>query len=522
MYFLLMKFLLKIKFLGIISLIYGQSWIDATPEMLHSKEFIQENNISNQNIIRPFLLDNTKIFYLGARTEFYFNNNFPNQENMGNKYFGKGLGSYQSYKIAIKRKYLLFTAEPFILNVSKESLEENNIYPNYYTPQNQVVRPSERPGGFKWLNDRPLNSISEQKNQGIREFQLYLQYKNISVGASNVNRWWGPGIHSSLTMSNNTAGFPHYFFGVSNAKVFHKNLRFNFNYMVGEVGKHILPYYFTGIANTLTHISKESDITVGFTRTYVSGGIELSGDRQWTLNDAALLPAEGLLLTSKRDLWYTEGKGTDKWDQVMTFFVQGYFKPSNLKVYFEIGFNDHLHNLYELRAHWDVSAAYLYGLRKKGLFGNKNIVFGVEYVDLIQRTFSDHRGTTASWFDESMYKSNSYLGRRWSAHSGMDSDDFYLYFGYQGNNWSIIPAFNYERHGVVYHFPPEVKIELRLSLIYSKKDWLFNLYIENEYFENIGFVNSNDNVWLNDPIPSSIRRTNTLIFTVQKNLFLVE
>ena len=59
-------------------------------------------------------------------------------------------------------------------------------------------------------------------------------------------------------------------------KVLHKNLRFNFNYMVGEVGKHILPYYFTGIATTLTHISK-SDITAGFTRTYVSGGVELSG-----------------------------------------------------------------------------------------------------------------------------------------------------------------------------------------------------------------------------------------------------
>ena len=118
-----------------------------------------------------------------------------------------------------------------------------------------------------------------------------------------------------------------------------------------------------------------------------------------------------------------------------------------------------------------------------------------------------------------MYKSNSYLGRRWSAHSGMDSDDFYLYLGYQGKKWTIIPAFNYERHGVVYHFPPEVKIELRLSIIYQTNDWLFDLYLENEYFENIGFVNSNDNVWLDNPLPSSIRRTKTLIFKIQKKLF---
>ena len=168
----------------------------------------------------------------------------------------------------------------------------------------------------------------------------------------------------------------------------------------------------------------------------------------------------------------------------MTFIVQGNFRPSNLQIFFEIGFNDHLHNLYELRSHWDVSAAYLYGVRKKGLFGVKNIVFGVEYLDLIQRTFSDHRGTTASWFDEDLYKNNTYLGRRWSAHSGSDSDDFYLFLGYEGRNWTILPAFNYERHGVVYHFPPEVKLELRLSLIYRYNNWVFDLYYENEYFEN--------------------------------------
>ena len=288
--------------------------------------------------------------------------------------------------------------------------------------------------------------------------------------------------------------------------------------MLGEIGQYERPYFFTGIISTLTHKSLENDITLGVSRTYVSGGINLSGERQWSLKDAAFLPAEGLLLTSKKNLWYTEGKGTDRWDQIMTFIAHGNFKPSNLQIFFEIGFNDHLHNLYELRAHWDVSAAYLYGVRKKGLFGFKNIIFGVEYLDLIQRTFSDHRGTTASWFDEEIYKSNTYLGRRWSAHSGADSDDFYFFLGYQGRNWTILPAFNYERHGVVYHFPPEVKIELRLSVIYRYKNWIFDLYYENEYFENIGFVNSNNNVWLNNPIPSSIRRTNTIIFKLQKNL----
>ena len=492
-------------------------WFDASPGSLYYYEFNNQNPIDNQNIIRPFINNHSTNLFFGFQQEYYLNSNYPNQENMGNKYFSKGLGSFTSYKLAYKNNFMFFSAEPFLLNVS-ENLNDNFYYPDYYTIQDQVVRPSERPGAFKWLNDRPLDPYKEQKNQGIREFQLYLHHEGLLVGLSNVNRWWGPGIHSSLTMSNNTAGFPHFFLGVSDKKLFSKNIKLNFNYMVGEVGEFVTPFYFTGFAGSLTHISKESDVTVGVTRTYVSGGIKLPGSRQWSIEDAAKLPLEGLLLSSKKDLWYTEGKGTDKWDQVMTFIAQGYFKPSKLKVYFEIGFNDHLHNLYELRAHWDISAAYLYGIRKKGLFGHKNIIFGVEYLDLIQRTFSDHRGTTATWFDESMYNSNSYMGRRWSAHSGVDSDDFYFYLGYQGDSWTILPAFNYERHGVVYHFPPEVKIELRMSVIYKYKNWLFDLYYENEYFENIGFINSNDNVWLDNPLPESIRRSSTLIFKIQKNL----
>ena len=512
-----MKNCFKIYIFSITTLLYGQIWIDAAPEILYYDNNLGQGN-NNYNIMRPFINNNDYNFFLGFQNENYFNNNAPNQENMSNKYFQKGTGAYFSYKIALNKEYFFLSAEPYFMNIANTSVSEPS-YPSYYTDQSQAIRSSERPGTFKWLNDRQLDSQSEVKSSGIREFQFYIKYKGILTGIANVNRWWGPGIHTSLAMSNNAPGFPHYFFGLNDINFLSKKIKLNFNYMVGEVGRHERPYFFTGIIGTLTHKSIENDITLGFTRTYVSGGINLEGERQWTLRDAASLPAEGLLLTSKKDLWYTEGKGTDRWDQIMTFIVHGNFKPSNLQIFFEIGFNDHLHNLYELRAHWDVSAAYLYGIRKKGLFGYKNIIFGVEYLDLIQRTFSDHRGTTATWFDEEIYKSNTYSGRRWSAHSGADSDDFYFFLGYQGKNWTILPAFNYERHGVVYHFPPEVKIELRLSVIYRYKNWIFDLYYENEYFENIGFVNSNDNVWLNNPIPSSIRKTNTLIFKLQKNLY---
>lgn len=455
---------------------------------------------------------------MGITSESYFNNNISNQENMGVKYFGKGAGNYISYLFSFNSKYFFLSAEPFSIISDNFPVAEPS-YPKDYKNQNTLNRDIERPGVFQWLNDRPISKSSPYTNQGISEFQLYIKYNSFSIGLSNANRWWGPGIHTSLSMSNNTAGFNHYFFGINDFYIKKiKKLKFNFNYMVGEVGVYQTPFYFTGIASTVTHHSEKEDITIGFTRTYVSGGIELDGDRQWTILDAALLPTEGLLLSSKRDLWYTKGKGIDRWDQIMTFFAEGFFKENNIKVFFEIGFNDHLHNLTELRSHWDVSAAYLYGIRKYGLFGSDKILFGVEYLDMIQRTHSDHRGTTATWFDEDIYNSNSYLGRRWSAHSGPDSDDFFFYLGYKGKNLSIIPIFNYERHGVAYHFPPEVKIETRLDIRFTHKNWLFNIHFENEYFENIGFSNSNDNVWLETSNPGTIRRTKTIIFKLQKNL----
>ena len=50
-----------------------------------------------------------------------------------------------------------------------------------------------------------------------------------------------------------------------------------------------------------------------------------------------------------------------------------------------------------------------------------------------------YRGTTTTTI---------YDGRRYTAHSGADSDDALLYFGYLSDFNDIILSFNYERHGI--------------------------------------------------------------------------
>jgi len=180
-------------------------------------------------------------------------------------------------------------------------------------------------------------------------------------------------------------------------------------------------------------------------------------------------------------------------DQVMSGFISIYFPNSKLKLYSEFGTNDHRQNFSDLRAQPDHSSAYVIGMRKYGVFNNKHFLTGIEYTNLILGKFWSYR-PTPNWYDKGYYDYSSYDSRRWAAHSGSDSDDLYLYFGYQNNQWSFIPALNYERHGVLFNRPPEVKMEIRLDIRYKWDDYKFNIYFEREWLEHAGFVS---NEWRN-------------------------
>ena len=57
----------------------------------------------------------------------------------------------------------------------------------------------------------PLANVSYNKIQAGQS-SIRLSAGAVSVGVSTENLWWGPGINSSLLMSNNAPGFGHIFF----------------------------------------------------------------------------------------------------------------------------------------------------------------------------------------------------------------------------------------------------------------------------------------------------------------------
>ena len=242
---------------------------------------------------------------------------------------------------------------------------------------------------------------------------------------------------------------------------------------------------------------KNKNIEFGMSNNILSGGYN---DLIWTNRDASLV--------------FLSQKNMHLWSQIMDYYLMFSSKKSGLKAFINIGYPySSLPNQYN-----NNSMGSIIGIRKYGLFERKEVIAGFEYTRLAQGHYYT-KMPTLNWYDDNKFEYYSYNGRRWAAHSGSDSDDFLIYFGIVNGNNSIIYGINYERHGVTYHFPPEVKIEQRLSLSRSYKNMSFYIYYENEYFEHYGFIDSNQNVWNETFEPGSIQKTKTVLFSIDYRLF---
>ena len=476
------KFLLLLIIIILnIEFILAQHIISADPFKILEieKNCLTDSSNFSTLIIRPiFNNKKTNKWSSSIRTEFYFNSNSPNYENMGNKFIGKGIGAFTSINLSYVSKNISFSFEPY-----------------YFVSQNKEVNGISREGIFSKLNDVRDNFDSPYRNLGLRETQLYIHHNNIGIGYSNANMWWGPGLHNSLTMTNNSSGFPHLLIGTLSEKK-RGNFGYNIRYIFSKLDKTIGNPYFTALVWNLTIYTKPI-ITFGLIRSFLSGG--LPTDRPFTEMDAALIVFDELLIDTKIRKYPDDWPEHDPWDQVMSGFISVYFPGSKLKLYSELGTNDHRQNLSDLRTYPDHAAASIFGLRKYGLFNDESFLFGIEYTNLILAKTWKFR-PTPNWYNRDFYDYSSYDNRRWAAHSGSDSDDLYVFFGYHKDRLTILPAFNYERHGVLYSRPPEVKIEIRLDIRYKLNDYMFNIYFEREWLEHAGFISDewrNGNViWL--------------------------
>ena len=486
-----------------------QTYYKADPFYLfeYEKSLFEKSKKSNSFLFRPFFNfknANEQRWKISIRGEFFNSNNIPNLENTSVRWVGRGKSNYSSINISYVGKHLALSIEPY-----------------HFMSENLEFDVPERRDLHKRLNDNRPHIKTPFLSTSVRELQLFLHHNEFGFGISNANMWWGPGIHSSLQMSTNTVGFRYFLFGTLKEKRIN-NFGFDLKYLFTHLDeKNMGEPYFTAILFSSTLYSNP-EFTLGISRSYLSGPGTLPpmGRNLISMEEALLLPFEGLFLEGKQTDLSDPESSVDLWDQIMVGYFVASFPSSGLKIYIEYGRDDHAWDWDDFSRQPDHSGANIIGIRKYGLFGNKNLVGGIEYINLIKSKFWTKR-IPGTWYNKEFYDHNSYDGRHWGAHSGPDSDDFYIYLGYMGEKFSIIPAFNYERHGVIdnravilekrpylvynpdtgrweaqiveqwrerqVNIWPEVKIEFRLDIRYRFKGFDFNFYYEDEFVDNLEF-----------------------------------
>ena len=459
---------------------YGQNMLDSTnpiSNLLIEHSLASKNKFYPINIIRPSINDKNKIFRFQISNISYNNSGFSNIHNNGEIIANYGYSNYTNYSMMYYGKFVYMKFSP-ILPYKVDDDKESNFG-----------------GNFSFLNDK--NGYRLNNFNFLKQSSLALHYKGIGAGVSNENMWFGPGFHSSLSMSNNAPGFNHYFIGTLRQHRF-AQLGFNFRYFVSERNNNKSNFYHTALAFSMTYYSNPT-ITFGFSRTYLSGGVDKI---RWTMEDAAKLVFEPLFGSSKTDLTYTgqyEGEPDywDPWDQLLVGFVNVYFPTSKTHYYFELGTDDSRANLTDLNAHWDHAIGYILGFKKYGIMGNQSIFIGLEIIstkttsNTLNQKFYRGSRRIPNFYNNLSYLHSSYGGRRWAAHSGSDSDDKIIMFGYVKNDLFIISSYNLERRGIVSQENPEYKNEITLSFRKQINKISYSLYFENEKIYNYNF-NQND------------------------------
>jgi hypothetical protein len=221
--------------------------------------------------------------------------------------------------------------------------------------------------------------IPEQFGKGPRTFMDWGQssirftIKPISIGISNENLWWGPGIKNALLMTNNASGFKHIslntvrpiktFLGSFEGQMIGGRLEVSGypNFDTVQLAQHGVTYtpktkdwrYLNGMV--VTYQPKWlPGLFLGATRSFISYNSELGRG----VSD--YLPVIMPLL--KKVINRTEDAIPR--DQLASVFVRWLEPDSHSEIYFEYGREDHNYDLTDLTLDMNHTRAYIVGFRK--------------------------------------------------------------------------------------------------------------------------------------------------------------
>lgn len=273
---------------------------------------------------------------------------------------------------------------------------------NYYNYHNLIDQP-ERFGNGTYTK------------ASLGQSSIRLTFGPASIGISNENLWWGPGIENALVITNNAPGFKHLtlntvrplhtFIGSFEGQIIAARLdatgQSNLAVTTTSTGTNLyIPKrddwrYYTGY-NISYQPRWVPGLFLGWIRTFNAYHSDVHGFSNYF---PFLTPFQ------KVDANNGEGDSFDR-DQITSFYARWLFTKARAEIYFEYGLNDNSYNYSDFLGSPEHSRAYIFGLRKLvSLAAHKDqgILFGAEIDQLSQSSDRIVRGA-GGWYIHSGVK----------------------------------------------------------------------------------------------------------------------
>jgi len=171
--------------------------------------------------LTPSLPDSQSFKFALVAPEYYSVNNsaIPYSINDGAVWAGRGTSTRTLLGFRVEAGPFRMIVAPEFLNFDNKFIKPRDTV-RFYAPK----IPPERQGGgfaFPWyiapfsidlpvrMGNKPINRMDAGQSTAM------LTYRGASLGVSNENQWWGPGIRNAIVLSDNAAGFPHLFIRTS-------------------------------------------------------------------------------------------------------------------------------------------------------------------------------------------------------------------------------------------------------------------------------------------------------------------
>lgn len=229
------------------------------------------------------------------------------------------------------------------------------IKPEYVFAANDKFHKYQSHDGPADLPVRFGNSSYSKLSWG--QSSIRLNFNSISIGLSNENLWWGPGMQNSLLMSNTAPGFKHLTLNTT------RPLRTP----IGSIEAQIIAGRLEGSGYT-ENLPDDWRYLSGLAFSYQPRwvpGLFLGLTRNFQIYSKDMTNSFGDYLPIFQAFQKKNtNEDSKRRDQVTSIFMRWLLTKSKAEVYFEYGLNDHSYNVRDFLMSPEHSRAYILGMNK--------------------------------------------------------------------------------------------------------------------------------------------------------------